>query len=65
MPFFKADDILLLRALERGAEIGIEPRAVVLEEHELFVEGRGIELQVLGPFEAFEAADGLVDTSIH
>jgi hypothetical protein len=38
---------------------------MVLEEHEFFIEARGIELQIPGPFEAFEATHGFINTSIH
>ena len=38
---------------------------MILEKHELLIEARGIELRILGPLEAFQATDGLVNTSIH
>lgn len=39
--------------------------AVVLEERQLLIEARGIEMRVLGPFEAFESTRRVVDASIH
>src|ERR1700723_3791711 len=44
VPGFKSDGVLLLRALDRCTEIGIEPRPMILEKHELFIEARRIEL---------------------
>ena len=38
---------------------------MVFEDHKFFIEARGIELRVLGPFEAFEPAHGFVNASIH
>jgi hypothetical protein len=38
---------------------------VILEDHEFFLKTRGVELRILRPFEAFEAAHGLVNASIH
>ena len=63
MSGFKANRVLLLQALHGAAEIGIEPCTMILEEHQFFLEARG-ELRVLGPFEAFEAAHGLVNASV-
>jgi len=57
--------VLQLRVLEGCAEIGIEPRATILENHKLFVKARRIELRVLGSFKAFEPAHGFIDASIH
>jgi hypothetical protein len=65
VPGFKSDGVLLLRALDRCTEIGIEARAVILEKRELLIEARGIEVRILGPLEAFEATYGLVNASIH
>jgi hypothetical protein len=38
---------------------------VILEDHELFIEARGIELRIPRPFEAFESADSLVNASVY
>src|ERR1700722_1283051 len=65
VPDFKADGIPLLRALEGATETGIEPRPMILENHELFVDARRIELRIFGPLEAFQATYGLVNASIH
>jgi hypothetical protein len=64
VPGFEAGGILLLGALDGVAEIGIEPRAVVLEERQLFIEARRIKRRVFGPFETFQPADGFVNASI-
>jgi hypothetical protein len=38
---------------------------MILKEHQFFVKARGIELQILGPFEAFEPAYRSVNSSVH
>jgi hypothetical protein len=38
---------------------------MILKEHAFFIEARGIEMRVVCPLEAFEAADGLINASIH
>src|SRR3984957_20958103 len=45
VPGFKSDGVLLLQALEGATEIGIEACTMIFEDHELFIEARGVELR--------------------